>query len=161
MTQEEYNNCLAKASQLCAKNEKCEQDLRKKIYQWGITDEYAEKIIEELKKSDFINHQRYALAFARDKLRFNHWGRKKIAYALKSKGIEEPFIREALEQIPEDQYNHILQEELLKKDHSLKTTEPGERKNKLCQFLLQKGFESGKVFEFVNIRMQERNQEKE
>ena len=161
MTQEEYNNYLAKASQLCAKNERCAQDLRKKIFQWGIPDHYGEKIIEELKKSDFINHQRYALAFARDKLRFNHWGKKKIAYALRAKDIEDSFVREALEEIPVDQYNHALREELLKKDHALQTTDPGERKNKLCQFLLQKGFESGKVFEFVNIRMQERDQKNE
>src|SRR6056297_364860 len=158
MTEEEYSNYMAKASRLCARNEKCEQDLRKKLFQWGVSDTDGEKIIEELKKSGFINHQRYALSFTRDKLRFNHWGKKKIAFALRSKGIEEPYVREALDQIPEEQYTNILQEELRKKDLSLKTRDPMERKNKLSQFLLQKGFESGKVFELVDSRMRERNE---
>lgn len=158
MTEEEYSNYMAKASSLCARNEKCEQDLRKKLFQWDISEENAEKIIEELKKSDFINHQRYATSFTRDKLRFNHWGKKKIAYALRSKGIEDSYVQEALEQIPEEQYNNILQEELRKRDFSLKTRDPRERKNKLSRFLIQKGFESGKVFEFVDSRMRERNQ---
>jgi len=157
MTEEEYNNYLAKASRLCARNEKCEQDLRSKLFQWGISEENGEKIIEELKKSAFINHQRYAQSFARDKLRFNHWGKKKISYALRGKGIEEHHIQEALEQIPQQQYDNILREELDKKDLSIKTADSGERKNKLARFLLQKGFESGKVFEFVDLRMKERD----
>ena len=157
MTEEEYNNYMAKAGSLCAGNEKCEQDVRKKLFQWGISDTNAEKIIEELKESDFINHQRYATSFTRDKLRFNHWGKKKIAYALKNKDIEDPYVREALEQIPEEQYDNILQEELRKKDLALKTSDPRERKNKLSRFLLQKGFESGKVFEFIDSRMREQD----
>ena len=152
MTEEEYNNYLAKASRLCARNEKCEQDLRSKLFQWGISEENGEKIIEELKKSAFINHQRYARSFARDKLRFNHWGKKKIAYALRSKAIEEHHIQEALEQIPQQHYDNILREELEKKDLSIKTPDSGERKNKLARFLLQKGFESG------DLRMKERDE---
>ena len=155
MTDEEYKNYLSRASRLCAGKERCEHDIHKKLTDWGLDQQTRERIVVSLRESNFIDHQRYANAFARDKLRFNHWGRKKIAYALKSKNIEEAYIQEALDHIPARQYEAILKDELEKKNQSLKTNNIQERRNKLCNFLLQKGFESGKVFEFVDDRLRE------
>jgi regulatory protein len=157
MTEEEYKRYFARLSQLCARNEKCEQDLRKKLMQWSIPEEDSEKLLDQLKQLDFINHQRYANAFARDKLRFNHWGRKKIAYALKAKNIEENHIQDALETLSDSQYENILENELEKKIKNLKTNDQNQLRNKLCQYLIQKGFESGKVFELVNEKIREMN----
>jgi len=155
MTEEEYNHYFARLSQLCARKEKCEQDVQKKLMQWDIPEEEGQKLIDQLKQLEFVNNQRYATAFARDKLRFNHWGRKKIAYALKAKDIEETHIQEALEALSDQQYENILENELAKKIKNLKTNDQNQLRNKLCQYLIQKGFESGKVFEFVNKKIQE------
>lgn len=157
MTEEEYNHYFTRVSQLCALKEKCEQDVQKKLMQWNIPEEVREKLLEQLKQLDFINHQRYATAFALDKLRFNHWGRKKIAYALHAKNIEEKYIQEALEALPDQQYENILENELDKKIKTLKGNDHNQLKNKLCQYLIQKGYESGKVFESVNKKIQEMN----
>ncbi|HKL38516.1 MAG TPA: regulatory protein RecX [Bacteroidales bacterium] len=157
MTEEEYNHYFARISQLCALKEKCEQDVQKKLMQWKIPEEEIEKLLDSLKQLDFINHQRYASAFARDKLRFNHWGRKKIAYALHAKNIEEKYIQEAMEALPDQQYENILENELDKKLKKLKVDDQNQLRNKLCQYLIQKGFESGKVFEFVNEKIREMN----
>jgi regulatory protein len=157
MTEEEYKKYFARLSQLCARNEKCEQDIQKKMMQWDIPQEDGEKLIDQLKQLDFINHQRYSTAFARDKLRFNHWGRKKIAYALYAKNIEEKYIQQALEALSDEQYETILEKELDKKIKSLKVNDQNQLRNKLSQYLIQKGFESGKVFEFVNEKIRELN----
>jgi len=157
MTEEEYNHYFARISQLCALKEKCEQDVQKKLMQWKIPEEEIEKLLDSLKQLDFINHQRYASAFARDKLRFNHWGRKKIAYALHAKNIEEKYIQEAMEALPDQQYENILENELDKKLKKLKVDDQNQLRNKLCQYLIQKGFESGKVFEFENEKIREMN----
>ena len=125
--------------------------------QWKIPEEEIEKLLDSLKQLDFINHQRYASAFARDKLRFNHWGRKKIAYALHAKNIEEKYIQEAMEALPDQQYENILENELDKKLKKLKVDDQNQLRNKLCQYLIQKGFESGKVFEFENEKIREMN----
>ncbi len=159
MTDEQYQNYLSKASRLCARNEKCEQDIRKKLNQWGVENEEVRNIIHELKDSGFIDHQRYASAFVRDKVRFNHWGRNKIAHALRAKNIEEPVISEALEQISPQQYEKALLEEMEKKNRTIKSSDQRERRNKLIQFLLQKGFEYGKVFELVDEKMEGLNKE--
>ena len=155
MKEEEYRKYLSRASRLCAGKEKCKQDILKKVAQWGLDTDTGERIIDDLKKANFIDHQRYAEAFARDKLRFNHWGRRKIEYALRSKNIEDIHIQHALDNLPEEQYHSILLDELEKKHQSIKTNDLQERKSKLCQFLLQKGFESGKVFEFVDYRLRQ------
>ncbi len=155
MNQEEYSHYLAKASQLCARKEKCEQDIRQKFIQWGIHDQDQDRLIEQLKDSDFINHQRYAVAFARDKMRFNHWGINKITYALRNKNIEDLYIQHSINQLPKQQYDAILLEELEKKRPRIKAQNAREKKNKLCQFLIQKGFEHGKVFELVEKKLKE------
>jgi regulatory protein len=146
---------LIRAQRLCSKNEKCEYDIRKKLYHWGASDSDANEVINQLKEQGFINNQRYALSFTNDKLRFNHWGRKKIEYALRSKHIEEQYIQEAIDKIPEEVYLEILRREFEKKRKSIKTEDPVERKNKIGAYLLQKGFESGKVFELIDNRSED------
>ncbi|MCF8335824.1 MAG: RecX family transcriptional regulator [Bacteroidales bacterium] len=150
-------NILSRAQRLCSKKEKCEFDLRKKLHQWGVTEREMEKVIKSLKAYDFINHRRYATSFANDKLQFNHWGKKKIEYALRSKNIEAEYIQEAINGIPEEEYDRILYKEIEKKNNSLRTNVKSERKKKICNYLLQKGFESGKVFEFVENTIKKDN----
>lgn len=149
----DFDNMLSRAQRLCSKSEKCEADLRKKLYQWDASEEEMEKVICSLKEYGFINHQRYARSFANDKLKFNHWGKKKIEYALRTKNIEAEYIQEALNGISEKEYERILYEEIEKKNNSLKIPDKNERKNKICNYLLRKGFESGKVFEFVDNKL--------
>ena len=155
----DFDNILAKAQRLCSKSEKCEFDIRKKLNQWEVPEEEQEKVIHSLKEYDFINHQRYARSFANDKLKFNHWGKRKIEYALRFKNIEAEYIQEAINEINDEEYDRILYEEVKKKDNAIKTPDKSERKNKICNYLLQKGFEYGKVFEIVEYRLNEGNEE--
>ena len=153
----DFDSILSRVQRLCSKSEKCESDIRKKLCQWELSEDEKEKVIHTLKKYDFINHRRYATSFANDKLKFNHWGKKKIEYALRSKNIETEYIQEALNGIPEEEYERTLYKEIEKKNNALKTSVKSERKKKICNYLLQKGFESGKVFEFVDNKLREDN----
>jgi regulatory protein len=153
MNQEEYDIVLTKARNLCAKSEKCAGDIYTKNKTWKLPDSLLEKLITTLKEEGFIDHQRYAKAFANDKLRFNHWGKKKIQYALKSKFVEENLIEQALNEIDEKLYNSILHEEFSKKSKQLINKDKQAQKQKIIHYLVQKGFEYGKVFEFVQNEM--------
>ena len=149
----DYNEMLVKAQRLCAKSEKCAFDIRKKLQQWEASEQDTENAIDNLQTSGFIDHKRYARAFTRDKLKFNHWGRKKIEHALRLKNIEPKYIKEAIDAISEETYMTILKEEIEKKDKTFKNTDYLQRKNKICNYLLQKGFESGKVFELIENKL--------
>ena len=153
MSQDEFEIILSRAKNLCSKSEKCASDIYNKNKKWNLSSSDLEKIINTLKEEKFIDHQRYATAFANDKLKFNHWGKKKIKYALKLKFIEEEFIEEAINQIDENYYNEILEEEIAKKLKSLIKKDKATQKQKLIYYLLNKGFEYGKVFEFIENRL--------
>jgi regulatory protein len=153
MNKEAFDAALNKARHLCAKSEKCADDLHKKNATWKLPSSAMEQIIQRLKEEKFLDHKRYALAYANDKLKFNHWGRKKIQFALKQKGIEEEYIKAALDQINEKTYQQILEVEGEKKLEKLKNKDKNVLKQKLIQYLVQKGFEYGKVFDFVENRL--------
>ena len=78
-----------KAALYCSIAERCEQAIIEKMAKWGTPEDEQQAIINKLIEDDFLNERRYATAFARDKFRFNQWGRIKISYALKLKGIRD------------------------------------------------------------------------
>ncbi|MFO8236399.1 MAG: regulatory protein RecX [Bacteroidales bacterium] len=153
MDDEQYQQILNSVKSLCAKSEKCAGDIYKKNKKWQLPGNKLEEMIETLKEEGFIDHKRYTHAFVNDKLRFNHWGKNKIKYSLINKQIDEQFIDEALEAIDEQLYSQILKKETDKKLKSLRDQDKYDIKNKTAQYLVQKGFEYGKVFEFIEKRM--------
>lgn len=143
-------DALIKAQYLCAHQEKCEWDIRKKLYDWKSNPVEHDTIISELIKDKYIDESRYAITFAKEKLRFNKWGKIKIEYALKQKNIPANLINTALNEIDEDNYDLILENELIKKFKTLKDTDEYALKSKLSRFALSKGFENGKVFDIIS-----------
>lgn len=132
---------LIKAQNICAKQEKCKADIRKKLYEWKTPAEEIENILDKLVADKFIDENRYTGYFVRDKYKLNKWGRIKIVYSLKQKQIEQNIIDEAISAIDEAEYNKILQEELKKKLRSLKNEEKHKLKEKLLRFSAGRGYE--------------------
>lgn len=141
---------LIKAQNICAVQEKCIYDIKQKFYQWGVKNTAFDELITNLTDDGFINEERYAMAFAKEKFRFNKWGRVKIEFALKQKNIPDQFIKKALGEIPPEEYDHTLEKELIKKLKSLKDTDQYTIKTKLIRYAASKGFENGKIFDMVN-----------
>ena len=92
-----HEEALARAMALCSRSEKSASDIDRLLMGWGIDSaETREKIVSQLRSEKFINDARYAGSFTRDKYRFNRWGRIKIRAMLRSKGIAENDIENAL-----------------------------------------------------------------
>ncbi|MBQ9586222.1 MAG: RecX family transcriptional regulator [Muribaculaceae bacterium] len=144
------DNAYLRLATLCARCEQAEGDLRKKLRDWGIASSDTDAIISRLKQERYLDNERYARAYCRDKLRFNGWGRIKIAFMLKGKGIEQEFIDAALAQINEEQYVNILNEALEAKARSLKDKEPQQARASLLRFAASRGFESNLIFPAVS-----------
>ena len=96
ITEEEM---LRKAAAYCAEAERCRGDVEKKIARAGLEVEAAERILARLEKEGFIDDERYCRFFVNDKLRFNKWGRMKIALELRKKGIPAATYENALRNI--------------------------------------------------------------
>ena len=54
-----------KIAKFCAYQERCHQEVRDKLFSYGLFKDDVEMIIYELTQQDFLNEERFALAFAR------------------------------------------------------------------------------------------------
>ncbi len=133
---------LVKVQNICASQEKCKADIRKKLYDWKISSTEIEKIIKNLLENKFIDENRYTRFYVRDKYKLNKWGKIKIAFSLKQKQIEPQIISNTLNEIDDNEYKEILKNELTKKLKSLKNEEKHKLKEKLLRFAAGRGYEA-------------------
>ncbi|MBO7337213.1 MAG: regulatory protein RecX [Paludibacteraceae bacterium] len=137
---------LNRASGLCVKSEHCESDIRLKLRQWNVPSCDVDDVIEQLKKHKFIDEQRYARAFVREKSKFNKWGEIKIKHALYAKGIDDETINEALEEnIDKDSESENLVALLKNKRKSIKDDDRQAVRVKLIRFAASRGYSMDQI----------------
>jgi regulatory protein len=141
---------LSRARRYCAYQERCEREVELKLKAWNVKPALAGQVIRQLKEENYIDDERFARVFVSGKFRINHWGRTKISYELKGKGIPENLINKALEEIDEEEYRNVLRELLSKKNREIKEEDPFVRKKKLVSFAMGKGFEYPIIKEAVD-----------
>lgn len=132
---------LVKLAGLCANAEQCAADIRQKILKQGFSIEEAEKMISYLRVNRYIDDARYARAYAVDKVRFSGWGNMKVKIGLRAKGMSDDIISQALDYIPEKEYENALVKVLSAKARSLDLKDLKDRQ-KLYRHLASRGFES-------------------
>lgn len=142
---------LPKLKQYCAYQERCHSEAKEKLYSYGIYGNDAEEIISKLIEEGFLNEERFAIHFAGGRFRLKQWGRVKIKYELKQKGVSDYCIKKALKAIDADDYDNVLQKLAEQKLQTLKSEKNiFIKKRKLQDFLLQRGFENDLVRVVVN-----------
>lgn len=132
---------LQKLKHYCGYQERCHSEVREKLFQLGVRRSDHDEIMATLIEENYLNEERFAIAFARGKFRMNQWGRVKIKAALKQKKISDYCISKALKQIDEKEYLQLLKKLAEKRYASLKNEQYLIRKKKTIDYLLQKGFE--------------------
>jgi regulatory protein len=136
---------LTKAEHYCAYQERAQQEVRNKLYDWGLWPDAVEQIIATLIENNFINEERFAKTYAKSKFNQKGWGRIKIKQALKFKKVPDVLIKKALLTIDGDAYLERLLQTLQKKAVLLKEKEGYKRSYKLQQYAMSRGFESDLV----------------
>lgn len=143
--QEAYQKLAA----LCAMSEQCCHDVMTKMRRWEVPPEMAERVVAQLVKERYIDEERYARAFVRDKFRYNHWGRVRIEQELKMKGIASRHIELGMEELKEEDSQEALREMLQKKRPSVKGKSEYEIRGKLIRFALGRGFAIDDIIKIV------------
>ena len=149
MLTEEYKKAYIFLSNKCSKKEISSREAIKACSKFVLKIAEKNKLINELKKQNFINHERFSKAFVHDRFNFYRWGKTKIIHHLKQKGIEEVFIRKAVESLNTESYYKVIKDEAQKKYKLMNAPVDFTSKQKLMKFLYQKGFESELVFNEV------------
>jgi len=130
-----------RASALCAGSEQCCHGIQEKLRKWGADDKESMEIVDRLVEEKYIDEERFSRAYAKDKMRYSHWGRQKIDQGLRLLHICPAFRKQALGELPEEEYLEILTNVLISKQRSVKGKNSYERQGKLIRFALGRGFE--------------------
>lgn len=131
-----------KAEHFCAYQERAQQEVRDKLYDWGLWPDAVENIIVKLIGDNFLNEERFAKSYVQGKFKQKGWGRIKIKQGLKFKKIPENLLKKALLAIDADEYFEMLTKVLSKKAALLTEKVPYKRRYKLQQYALSRGFET-------------------
>lgn len=141
---------LQKLRHYCAYQERCHSEVVEKLYNIGIWKKEHDEIIASLIEDNYLNEERFAMAFAGGKWRVKRWGRVKIKYELKQKKVSDYCIKKALLQINVEEYISILETLATEKYASLKHEQYLVRKKKVADYLLAKGYEQNLIMLLVN-----------
>jgi regulatory protein len=144
-----FKSALEKSMAQCSQKELCRDDIKKKLALWDVPVEDTEKIIDILIKEKFIDEDRYAKAFVRDKFKYNKWGKVKIAGHLRSKKLSPEIISSALAEIDSEQYIKFIRGLLEVHKRSVRAKNQMDLKGKLLRFGLSKGFESSILYDIL------------
>lgn len=141
---------LKKAMQYCAYQERSHAEVREKLYGYGLGTAEVDELLARLISENFLNEERYAIAFAGGKFRMKQWGRQKIRYALRMRNVSDYCIRKALSSIDPDEYEQLLEKLFLAKKKTLSSEKNiFIKKAKTRAYLIQKGFEADMVDELI------------
>ncbi len=139
---------LPKLMQYCAYQERCHSEVQHKLYSYGITGADADSIISTLIQNNYLNEERYAIAYAGGKHRTKLWGKVKIKYALKAKQVSDYSIRKALASLPYDDYEASFMHVYTERVHTVRSEKNiYTKKRKILTYLQQRGYEVTRIQE--------------
>jgi regulatory protein len=146
----DFNTAYQKASAICGQQESCRSDIENKLVNWNVDEETIEKVITCLLEEKFIDENRYAGFYARDKFKFNGWGKYKIKWNLLQKKIPSEIIQTAIETIDCQEYENKLTNLLKEKADTIKDKDKVKKKAALVRFALSRGFEMNEIMPLIN-----------
>ena len=138
-----------KAADYCAYQERSQQEVRDKLYSYGLHQDEVEDVLADLIVDGFINEERFARAYVGGKFRMKGWGRRKILQGLKQHRISEYCIKKGMEEIDPDAYYDKLRSHAERKLPSLRGQTEYIQKGKLTQHLMMKGYENDLIREVI------------
>ena len=134
------NEAYLALAALCAQAEHCQYEMLEKMRRWELPEEAQARVMAKLVKERYVDDERYARAFVRDKIRYNKWGRRKVEQALWQKRIDEEIRNSVLNDVDDEEYLSVLSPLLKQKRKTIKAKNDYELNQKLVRFALGRGF---------------------
>ncbi len=140
---------IQKLESYCAYQERCHREVETKLRSMTNDEDEIGEVIVHLLQNNYLNEERFARAFARGKNRIKHWGKSRITMELKQRKISDTIIKLALTEIDQDEYDSAFEALAERHWESIRETNIYKKRKKFCDFLLRKGYDSGKVYEVM------------
>jgi regulatory protein len=151
-THQEYpetNMILQKIRHYCSYQERCISEVEQKLKAFSLQSEKIPGIIHQLQQESYLDEERFAKIFAGGKFRVNKWGRNKIEFEMKIRGIPELIIQEGMAEINETEYLQTLKELMTHKYIEIKTKKNVNIREKIINFAYGKGYEMEHILVFI------------
>jgi len=130
-----------KLEALCAYQERCSFDLERRMIKWSLNQDERDRLIAHLISNNFLNEERFAIAYASGKVNIKKWGIIKIKLKLKEKRVSEYSITKGLDGIDKDIYQSNIEGLISQKVTQLESEENNyQRKMKVFRYLSSKGY---------------------
>ena len=146
---EKVKKFKAKLARFCAYRERTPQEVITKARELGLYDNEADQLLDWLVAENFINEERFARTYVRDKFYLNKWGRNKIRQGLAKRFIGSHWAEVAMSEIAPDDYASTLHQLMTNKQESVKAASAIERHQKVARYLIGKGYESEMVWRAI------------
>ena len=130
----------------CSYQERCHQEVERKLNGMNLINEAKELIILHLLEHNFLNEERFSKAYARGKFIIKKWGKQRIVRELKFRNISEYNIKSALQEIEEEDYHRVFTELAQKRFSEIKESNSYKKRKKLADYLLYRGWETDLVY---------------
>lgn len=134
------NDAYLTLAALCAQAEHCQHEMLEKMRRWELPEEEQARVMQRLISERYVDDERYARAFVKDKVRYNKWGRRKVEQALWQKHIDEDIRQRVLDEVDDEEYLSVLRPLLKQKRKSTKANSDYELNQKLVRFAISRGF---------------------
>jgi regulatory protein len=144
---------LAKIQLYCAYQERSHQEVKNKLFEYGLYASQVDELISQLIIDGFLNEERFAKAFAGGKFRIKKWGRKKIENELQFLGLSKRNIATGLKEIDRADYTKTLKTLILKKAEQSTETNLFKKRDKIARYLIGKGYEPELVWDMVKAQL--------
>ena len=151
MKQNTEQDAYLQLAALCAQAEHCQQEMRDKMKRWDIDAATQDRIVARLVKERYVDDERYARAFVKDKIRYNKWGRRKVQQGLWLKHIDDDIQERVLGEVDDSEYLAVLRPLLKQKVRSIRAENDYERTQKLVRFALGRGFTFDIIRQCLNV----------
>jgi regulatory protein len=136
---------LNQLARYCAYQERCVSEIKQKMKVLLVDESDHKAYLSWLLENNYLNEARFVELFVRSKFNQKHWGRNKIMYELKKRGISESMLSHAWNDIAEADYLGQLKKIIQKKKVELKTGTSQQKYQKCYAFALSKGYESSLI----------------
>jgi regulatory protein len=137
---------IEKIQSYCLYQDRCIKEVKNKLYSFKVSSQLVENIVEYLIDNDYLNEERYTKMFIQGKLRIKKWGRIKLKYELRTKGIDIKIINEHINQINEEDYIEYFNEFSTNKIKFLKGSND-QKKRSFINYFTYRGWENNLIYE--------------
>ena len=134
------NEAYLALAALCAQAEHCQYEMLEKMRRWELPEDAQARVMAKLVKERYVDDERYAQAFVKDKIRYNKWGRRKVEQGLWQKRIDDEIRTRVLDDVDDEEYLSVLRPLLKQKRKTIKAKTDYELNQKLVRFALGRGF---------------------